>query len=284
MKKFRQFDSHIHFAEEAVGRDAYPADIGRNYDYFVSGSDQVWNPYYDFVAGKCDFLTFAENDQKISYAASFGVSEIPPERREEYTEYLKNFRAISVRESQGAQIVEDLTGRAAAVVLDPTLLLEGKEWEKVEKKPRCCPKRKYVLVYALGEKSNGFQSKIEQLKKEYEIFDVRSVQRNGKELPIGPAEFLYLIKNAKIILTDSFHATVFSIIFHKRFVTYNRTGLNMNSRIESLSEMLGIEECLNEFGDLVCEAENDYKKIDEILDVERGKSIEFLNRAFKNRN
>lgn len=277
--KFRKFDRYIHFANEVITRDDFPEDIKELYSYFIAGSDQVWNPHYNFVAGKCDFLAFARDNQKISYAASFGVSEIPSERKMEYAEYLKTFKAISVRENRGAKIVEELADRKATVVLDPTLLLDEIEWKKVEKKPSYCPAEKYVLVYSLGDKADRFKGKIKQLKEKYEIFDVRSVHKNGKELPVGPSEFLYLIRNAEEILTDSFHATVFSIIFHKKFITFNRPGLNMNSRIESLAEVVGAKNQLTEYGDLDCETEIDYVKVDETLKKERRNSIEFLKNA-----
>jgi len=277
--KFKRFNNNIHFAEDVVTRDEFPKDLADRYDYFISGSDQVWNPYYDFVAGRCDFLTFARNDQRISYAASFGVSILPKERKNEFAKNLEQFKAISVREKQGAKIVGDLTGKRAEVVLDPTLLLDENEWKKVEKKSRCCPKRQYVLVYALGDKNDRFEEKIKQLREKYEIFDVRAIQKNGKELPVGPSEFLYLLRNAEIILTDSFHATVFSIIFHKRFITFNRSGLNMNSRMESLAELVGLTNRINANGDFDCEVPVNYTNVDAMLKEERRKSIEFLNEA-----
>ncbi|MGN0395198.1 MAG: polysaccharide pyruvyl transferase family protein, partial [Coprococcus sp.] len=208
--------------------------------------------------------------------------EIPSERKKEYEENLKTFKAISVREKQGTKIVKDLADREAAIVLDPTLLLDENGWRSVEKKSYCCPKHKYVFVYALGDKNDRFEEKIKQLREKYEIFDVRSIQKNGKELPVGPSEFLYLLRNAEVVLTDSFHATVFSIIFHKRFITFNRSGLNMNSRIESLAELIDVEKCLNEFGDLECNNEIDYMNVDTILKEERRKSIEFLEKALNN--
>ena len=275
----RQPNSEIEFSNVVLKRDEYPIGLEDRFNYFIVGSDQVWNPHYDFVAGKCDFLTFARNNQKISYAASFGVNEIPYERKFEFAEYLKNFKAISVREKQGARIVEELVKRNAAVVLDPTLLLNENEWKQVEKKPVCSPKKEYVFVYSLGDKTDRFKDKIKQLKEKYEIFDVRSVQKNGKELPIGPSEFLYLIRNAEEVLTDSFHATVFSIIFHKKFVTFNRPGLNMNSRIESLAELTGAKNRLTECGDLNSETEINYVNVDRILEEERRKSFDFLKDA-----
>ena len=88
-----------------------------------------------------------------------------------------------------------------------------------------------------------------------------------------------MIRNAEEVLTDSFHATVFSIIFHKKFVTFNRPGLNMNSRIESLAELTGAKNRLTEYGDLNCETEINYVNVDRILEEERRKSFDFLKDA-----
>lgn len=278
-QKFKEFDKNIHFSDTVITRNDYPSGIESQYDFFVVGSDQVWNPYYDFAAGECDFLTFARNNQKISYAASFGVGTLPEERKKEFAEKLEQFKAVSVREKQGAKIVRDLTGKSAVVALDPTLLLDKNDWQKVEKKSCCQPKRKYVFVYCLGEKTIRLQKKIEQLSKIYEIFDVGTVQKNGKELPVGPSEFVSLLKNAEVVLTDSFHATVFSIIYHKRFVTFNRAGLNMNSRIESLAELIGEKDRIDQYGDLNCETKTDYNSSDAAIEKEKEKSLDFLAKA-----
>lgn len=277
--KFRRFDKYIHFSDITIGRDDYPEDISEKFDYFIVGSDQVWNPHYDFVSGKCDFLTFAESKQKISYAASFGVCEIPIDRKEEFARYIKDFKSISVRESQGACIVEGLTNRKAEVVLDPTLLLGRQIWENVERKPAKMPRGKYALVYSLGEKNERFIGKMNALADKYSIYDIRSLQKSGKEQAIGPSEFLFLIRNAEIILTDSFHATVFSLIYHKKFVTFTRDGINMGSRIDSLSRMLNIQDYIDDNGDLLCETEIDFETIENLLEIERIKSIDFLKSA-----
>ena len=175
-----------------------------------------------------------------------------------------------------------MADRDAIVVLDPTLMLGESEWKKVEKKTLYCPRNKYVFVYALGNKTDRFKRKIEQLSKTYKILDVFAGGKKGKEMPIGPSEFLYLIRNAEIILTDSFHATVFSILYHKKFITFNRAGLNMNSRIESLAELVNQGEHLNELGDFDCESGIDYRIVDEILKEERKKSCAFLKNALEN--
>lgn len=277
--KFDQFNKYIKFSKYSVLKDYYPVELNKIYDYFISGSDQVWNPYYEFVAGKCDFLEFANDKQKISYAASFGVSDIPIEKKQEYAAYLDKYKEISVREIQGAKIVNELTGRKAQVVLDPTLLLTNVEWMNIEKKPRFMPKKRYVFIYALGEKNRYFQNKIDDLAGKYEIFDAQLIKKNGKELAIGPSEFIYLLRNAEVVLTDSFHATVFSILFHKKFITFNRPGLNMNSRIESLAEMIKLDNYFTNNGNLVCEQLIDFSNVDKILNVQRKKSIDFLKSA-----
>lgn len=277
--KFRKFDKNICFSDIVLGRDKFPGNIAQKYDYFIAGSDQIWNPYYNFVAGKCDFLEFAHNRQKISYAASFGVEEVPIEKRVEFKRALETFKTLSVREIQGVNIIHELTGRQAKLVLDPTLLLSNKEWQMIEKKSRFRPNGEYILVYMLGSKHERYYKMIDNAEVKCQILDVRLKQKNGKELPIGPAEFIYLIRNAEAVVTDSFHATVFSIIFHKKFVAFNRSGLNMRSRIESLARILEMDSYLNQQGDLECMSQIDYDHIDSLLAREKQKSIDFLKQA-----
>lgn len=278
--KFRQFDTNIDFSEIIIGPDNYPEDIQEKFDYFVSGSDQVWNPHYEFV-GTSDLLAFAKPEQRISYAASFGVDEIPESRMDVYRQNLAQFKAISVREEKGAEMLHELIGRSVQVVLDPTMLLTSAEWKKAERKPKCAPKGKYVLVYSLGGKSEEFEKEIRLLSDEYEIFDIRSVQNSGREIPVGPAEFLYLIHYSEMILTDSFHATVFASLYHKKFITFRRPGLNMNSRIVSLAKVIDAEDYLDEHGNLKCSNGLNYAEVDQRIENERLKSKVFLKKALE---
>lgn len=279
--KFRQFDSNIEYSNVTIGVNDYPEDLSEQFDCFIVGSDQVWNPYYDFAGGKCDFLAFAKDCQKVSYAASFGVNEIPDEKKEVYAHNLNQFKALSVREKRGAEIIKELTGKDAKVVLDPTMLLSNEQWSKVEKKSKFSPKKKYALVYSLGEKSTDFENAINLYGKEMEIFDIRTIQKNGREIPVGPSEFLYLIHHAELILTDSFHASVFSIIFHKRFITFKRPGIDMSSRIVSLANMIGAEDRLDRNNNLDCSDEVDYTTVDQLIESERKQSIDFLKKALE---
>ena len=278
--KFRKFNHNIVFSEITIRRDNCLADLWEKYDCFIVGSDQVWNPHYDFV-GTSDLLAFAKSEQRVSYAASFGVNEIPDEKKEVYAENLRQFKALSVREKRGADIIKELTGRDAQVVLDPTMLLSSEQWSKVEKKSKFSPKKKYALVYSLGEKNVAFENAINLYGKEMEIFDIRTLQKNGREIPVGPAEFLYLIHHAELILTDSFHASVFSILFHKRFITFKRPGIDMSSRIVSLANTIGAEDKLDSDNNLDCSKRMDYKAVDLLLGTERKKSIDFLKKALE---
>ena len=278
--KFRAFNKRIKWSKFCATADMISQNVVNNYDFFITGSDQVWNPHYNFV-GTSDLLAFAKPEQRISYAASFGVDEIPDEKKKVYTENLSQFKALSVREKKGAEIVKELTGREAQIVLDPTMLLTSEQWSKVERKSKFTPKNRYVLVYSLGEKSTDFKNSIKHYANEMEIFDIRTIQKNGREIPVGPAEFLYLIHNAELILTDSFHASVFSILYQKRFITYKRPGIDMSSRIVSLANYIGAKDKLDGDNNLDCSNGLDYVLVDQLIEREREKSIDFLKKALE---
>lgn len=271
--KFRHFDEKIIFSDIILEKDIYPEGIDQKYDLFVVGSDQVWNPHYDFVAGENDFLSFATPCKRIAYAPSFGVSQIPDEKKEYFIKKISEFAHLSVREKAGADIICNLTGRKVEVVLDPTLMISREKWEEVMCKSKYIPKEKYVFIYSLGEQSSYFQEAVNHYKSKYKVFDIMQKMDNGLALPIGPAEFLYAIHNAEVILTDSFHCTVFSIIFEKKVYTFDRTGLSMSSRIKTLQESLGIEQ--GDYRDINI----DYEKVKENLKALRKASQDYLINA-----
>lgn len=280
MGRFYRFDRNIDYSSHWATVNDFESGLMHVFDYFISGSDQVWNPHYNFV-GTSDLLAFAKPEQRISYAASFGVDEIPDEKKKVYTENLSQFKALSVREKKGAEIIKELTSREAQVVLDPTMLLTSEQWFQVERKFKFTPKNRYVLVYSLGEKSADFENSIKRYAKEMEIFDIRTIQKNGREIPVGPAEFLYLIHHAELILTNSFHASVFAILFHKRFITFKRPGIDMSSRIVSLANTVGADDKLDEKNNLNCSDGLDYVMVDRLIMEERQKSNNFLKKALE---
>lgn len=277
--RYNEFNRLIHKSKHFARKDEAEKDLASYYDFFVAGSDQLWNPYFPFV-GECDLLTFARSEQKISYAASFGIEELPDSKKDLYKRALTDFASISVREQSAAKLVRDLTGMETQVVLDPTLMLDMNEWKKVMKKPSICPKGKYCFVYAIGEKSEEFNKQLQEIAEQddLEIFDIRVKNFLGFERCLGPSEFLYLIDNAEIVLTDSFHATAFSIIFNKYVKTYKRKGLDMSSRISTLAETVGLQDNFTE-NVFVIDESVDYNQVHLLLDKEKSKSMKFLKEA-----
>ena len=278
---FYDFEKNIRYSKIWIDKKHIKSDLVDKYDKFIIGSDQVWNPYFKRTS-EIDFALFAPREKVISYAASFGVSDIPIEKKDFYIEGLNNVNKISVRENRGAKIIKELTGKDAKVVLDPTLLLDIQEWKKVMKKPKYVPS-KYILTYFLGNISNERKGKIIELASSNNL---QIVNLGKKEYPqyytAGPSEFLWYFYNANIVFTDSFHGCIFSIIFDKTFYYMNREEINisMNSRIDTLLSKLRLQDRKFINWDNIS-LKHDYTHVSKILEEEKEKSIEFLKNALK---
>ncbi len=208
----------------------------------VIGSDQCWNPGWGL--GSCTFgaQCAVGVEKKIAYAASFGVclDDVLNEWRGRYANWLTGIEHIGVREFAGAEIVKALTGRDAKVVLDPTMLQKADWWSEREKRPVISGvslDEPYCLKYVLGD--DGASAKIA---KRCAQEGLGLVDLTDMRLAVGPSEFLWLIHHSDLVCTDSFHATVFSLLFHKRFLVYERQGkvASMSSRFDTLDSMFGI--------------------------------------------
>lgn len=213
----------------------------KKFDKFVLGSDQVWNPAWysrNPLRKELYLLTFAKPEQKVCFAPSFGAGELPEEWKPWFKEHLSSFPRISVREESGKRIVRELTGKDAEVLIDPTLMLDAKEWLQIARSPRGVDCEKpYVLTYFLGERAIEADNLMKELGEAYgfHIYNLMDYKMPGLYRS-GPREFIYLIAHAGLILTDSFHGSVFSFLFEKPFLVYERQGEydNMFSRIETL--------------------------------------------------
>lgn len=213
-------------------------------DYVVLGSDQIWNPDFWFVREALDFYfgTFAEPQKRITYAASIGVDQIPKELEDKYIQELSALKSISVRETQGAQIIQNLTGRSVPVVLDPTMLLTEQAWTALEKKPNYKVKKQFLLTYFLGALSTERQAFIQNIADKYDLqwiaLDSEWVDKpqNLAHYMTTPDEFIWLVHHCRLMLTDSFHGSVFSILFGKPFRSFTRedNNLDMGSRLDTL--------------------------------------------------
>lgn len=142
-------------------------DLNNRYDYFIAGSDQIWNPNY--VDLKNAFLPFADRNKRIAYAASFGVSKIPDDKIEIVKKGLEGMNYISVREHAGANIVKELIGRTVPVLVDPTMLLTADEWKKLAERPVWYRDEKFILVYFLSKLPDKIKSDIQHLAERYKL-------------------------------------------------------------------------------------------------------------------
>lgn len=258
-------------------------DLSNSYDYFVIGSDQVWNPsWYDDRKKEAYLLSFAKKEQKVCFSPSFGIEEIPKEWESHFKTNLEKFGNISVREKAGADIINKLTGKKAEVLIDPTLMLDADDWRKISAKPEKIDLEKpYILTYFLGGRSKEKQEYIDKLSKKHglAVYNLLDIEQEDVFIT-DPSEFIYMVDRAKIILTDSFHACVFSFLFNKPFQVFTRDGKekNMMSRMDTL---LGLFELKSKLYSESFEEQEifkaDYDRGYEILALERKKVYEFLN-------
>lgn len=280
-QNFNEFNKYINFSEERIINGKFNKDINEKYDFFITGSDQVWNPY-DSGRSETDFLTFASDEKKISFSASMGVEKLPDHVIETYKYYLKDYKSISVREEAAKIIVQNITKRNdVEVLVDPTMLLTIKEWEKISQKPNIIHQSRYILTYFLG-RTNKQEDIIKSIAKNYSCEIIDLYDKNSMFYTCGPQHFLYLEKNAFLICTDSFHSVVFSFLFNRPFIVFERenTKMNMNSRIDTFLLKFGLQQNRYVASRNLDEYLNwDYTKGYKILNQEREKARHFLIHA-----
>lgn len=246
--KFDEFrNKHTKYSAETLNSIEALYHEKLPYDVYMTGSDQVWNPYTN-VSLKPYFLDFAQADRrKISYASSFGVSTIPDDAKPIYRDLLNRFDRIAVREEQGVKLVKELTGRDACHVLDPTLLMDEQDWRKVAiTSDRTKP---YILLYVLTH-SPYITNLAKKMAADLGWDLVRICKNSAVEdkdgtitniIDAGPAEYLGLFLNASFVLTNSFHGTAFSVNFRKPFYTILPQHKPNNSRQEGLLSSMGLK-------------------------------------------
>lgn len=281
-ERFQIFsDKYLHISEKKLDYDNATQEWADNFGWFICGSDQIWNPTYA-TTSKLAFCSFAP-EKTICFSPSFGVSEIPEYRKKEYSSWLASIRQISVREDAGQKIIKELTGRDAVLLLDPTMILPKEKWKEMSRKPEAKLPDRYIVVYFLGRIDKSYKNQIEKISKEKDLplvmlFDIMTPEY----YVMDPSEVLYTISHADYVITDSFHGTVFSILFHKNFTILSRKegGANMNSRIDTLVKKFNLEDRID-LNHLNKIDQQQWDKVDEILYEERIKAIKYLNTAFE---
>lgn len=260
------------------------------YDVYCVGSDQVWNPGC-YTNLNPYFVSFAPRGKKrISYASSFGVKVLPQHAQERYKDLLLQMDAISVREDAGVDIVNEISGRDAVKVADPTLLLTTDDWLEIANYDKV-PTDKYILLYVLKD-SDYIKQKALEIGREQGLKVVRICKEAYKQdkktdgiidiLDAAPDDFLGLFSKAEIVLTNSFHGTVFSIMFRKEFYTILNAENNNNTRQINLLETVGVEDRIVYEGSFVKRNKIDYIDCHNRMNLLIKKSEDYLINAIEN--
>lgn len=278
--------THKHFTMDDIRKGALDG-----YDTLIVGSDQVWNgirvPNQDVF-----LLDFAKQQKCLTYAASFGMSKMPPQISPIYEEGLKKFSSLLIREDEGVEICKDMGRTDAQRVLDPTLLLQYDDYLEIINDDIPQIDGKYILVYSLN-RSYGIYDETYKLCKRLDHkmvvlrrsfvppVNIDKYKRCVDLFAVSPGGFLSLIKNAECVLTNSFHALIFSINFNTPFYLYLDRAELENSRLITMAKMCHLENRIYwEMQSLPNAIEKiDYTESNRILSNERDKSISLLKES-----
>lgn len=280
----RQYEAfqreRIHYADCPSMKEL--PSLNQTKDAFVCGSDVIWNPDQTHGIGAY-YLDFARK-YKFSYAASFGKASAGDVMTESVRTWIQKLNDISCREPSGARLVESMTGRAAAVVADPVILLERSAWDTFAGKQKA--EKKYIFSYVTHlfpeyERFVQLLSEKTGLPVKRAAFKPRNALKQGIIKVQSPQQWLRQLRDAEYVITNSFHATAFSVMFHKKFFTVvhgdKDKGINirMNDFLSGLDLQNRIYSSITDQLDLT---EPDYSPVDSKLERMRMESQAFLQR------
>ncbi len=291
-RKYKEFKKEYNLSMPYATYEQLGKLASEKYSDVIVGSDQLWLPV-NVVADYYTLNWVPDEINKISYATSFGFSSVPKKYYEKYSSFLKRINHLSTREQSGVKIIKDVANLDAKLVCDPTLLLTKEEWEKEASSGRKY-EEKYILCYFLG--TNIEHRKFAERLREETGYKIVSLNHADEYVPysdkfcdyapydIGPREWINLVANAEYVLTDSFHGTVFSLIFNKNFFNFRRykatSKISTNSRLDSLLNVAGVskERILTGDEDVkkVLEYTIDYDKVNQNLSNFREDSKKWL--------
>lgn len=269
-------------------------DMASNYSAFIVGSDQLWRT--DSVEHGYYTLEWApDNIRKIAYSTSIGVKEVPWFQVKKNRRFMNRFDYMALREQSACDLVYKLTGRKVQVVLDPTLLFTGEQWIGIQQiEPLTTGK--YIFCYLLG--NNPWQRELIKRVKAETGLKIVALQHLDEYIPsdegfadeapynVGPREFLNYIRNAEYVFTDSFHCSVFSILYKKKFFTFSRFSetakQSTNTRIDNLMSLTGLQQRrvnTKTSVDAILNTQSDYAEVDKRLQLQRKSSMGYLRNA-----
>ena len=260
---------------DVVVTDDVLGSLAKQYDYFVAGSDQIWNPAFVWGQDPYMFLQFASPEQRVAYAPSIGLDEIEEDDDEQYKEWWRDWRALSCREYDGAKIISKITNKDIPTLIDPTMLLEKDEWVNLTK--GIITPEKYIFVYMLGDIVGKYKEYIDKLSRDTQC-EIVDVMNDRRYAGCNPSKFVALIQHADRVIADSYHAMVFAMMFHRPFTFIDRVGwgMDMNSRVITLIEKFCISlEQLN----AITEIPIDWDVFEQRLELERKDALLYLENA-----
>lgn len=268
-------------------------EVNSEADFFITGSDRVWS---EKTIGDEYYLTFVESARKISYAASLRANTLDSKQKASISEILNGFDAISVREKDTVTLLSDICEKLVHFVLDPSFLLPRSEWDKIADEDIFDCSFKYIFCYFLGDDisnrrlvkrfAKAKKLKIITLPFSKETFNIADFFFGDSRLTdVTPNRFLSLIRNAEYVFTDSFHASVFSLIFHRQLFIMPRAEMkDSGTRIESLISIAGIEERFYRKANiktLLSQDEIEYPAVEDRIQNYRKQSCDFLREALQ---
>lgn len=288
-KAFDRFrESHMRYSSSRLYSLEDFSKVKDEYKCFVTGSDQVWNPNLG-IDINITLQRFLNDDKikSISYASSFGSNSLDSSYNELFKSSLKRFQAISVREKSGVDIVNGLLGESICkAVCDPVMLYDSGYWSKYCDDSRT-PSEKYVIIYDMRHSSEVFDCAVKLAKirgcKVISISRVKMLKKGVRFITdLSPSHFLSYFKNAEAVITDSFHGTVFSILFHKEFYTFcSGSGKKIGERLISILNTCHLKDRLYEKSKDVVFSNIDYSKVDPFIEEFRMHSIDYLSNSLR---
>lgn len=293
-KAFDDFANTFFHVSPYCNTRAELSKMAENYSAFLVGSDQLWRT--DSVEhGYYTLEWVPDHIRKIAYSTSIGVKEVPWFQVEKNKQFMNRFDHIALREQSACDLVYNLTGRKVQVVLDPTLLFTGEQWMDIQQKEPLTD-GKYIFCYLLG--NNPEQREFIRQVKAKTGYKIVALQHLDEYIPsdkgfadeapyVGPREFLNYIRNAEYVFTDSFHCSVFSILYKKNFFTFSRFAegakQSTNTRIDNLLHITGLENrrmTADKTIDAVVNFKGGFEGVDDRLNALRKTSMDYLYEAF----
>lgn len=276
-----------HIVSKRISRWSIP---NKNFDAYICGSDQIWSAL-KLPINRQLFLSSISAARKIAYAPSIGLDKLPEYYIRQTRTYISDFKYLSVREDAAKKIIKERMGLEAIQALDPTMLVGIEMWDNLllkegKQKPDC----EYVFCYFLGNISDEVTRCINEIASGRKVIilpyeeDTRKII-NGEYILADPLDFVNLIKHAKYVLTDSYHGSVFSVLYEKQFVVTKRSHIgrvSQTSRITSLLSKFGLEKQYCQQTDEMLNALKttiDYAFKSQSLGEEQQRSRGFLDKA-----